>query len=465
MNFLRQFNRSFWVSNFMELFERMAFYGMQGVLFFYLTGALSEGCLGFPKDNAGSLMGIFTLFLWMLPIFGGAFAERYGYRKTFVIALLLLSAGYFSMGMVRDAFADPSRRYWATVGALMLVSVGGALFKPTLTGTISRTTNDRTSSMGFGIYYMLVNIGAYIGPFVASWCRARDWRLVFFASAAWVFVMIFLAVALYKEPRDPREERSSKGFGKVIADSLLVVANWRFMVLILIYSGFWICFWQLFITMSQYLREFVNTTPLLEAVRNVSAALHGWWVPGLDARLAEVAAGRIRPGDAVPPELLTNLEAFSIMLFQLLVSRISGFFRPFTAMIAGILITSCSMFIPAFTANPWMMVLAIMLLAVGEMSVSPKFMEYVGKIAPKNQVALFLGYGFLPIGIGSYVANNLGGKLLKAVEMQTRTTTQMWCTFGGIGLVTVLAMGLYNIYLAPSLAGGREETEAPGNNN
>ncbi|MDQ7823484.1 MAG: MFS transporter [Candidatus Eremiobacteraeota bacterium] len=444
MNFFRQFPRSFWVSNFMELFERMAYYGMYNVLALYLTGQIGEGCLGFSKQSTGLMMGIYTFFLYMIPIFGGAMADRYGYKKAFVFALSSLSIAYFTMAYTKS--------YYAIFAALMLVSMGGAVFKPTLTGTISKTTDEKTSSLGFGIYYMIVNIGGFLGPLVASTLRVHNWSYVFLASSIWVGLMLIPAVFLYREPgeRDAKE-KERHGFGHVIADSMLVIANWRFMTLLVIFSGFWIVFFQLFLTMSLYLRDYVNTLPLLEAVKNLSSALHAPWTAALEHRISLVAAGTIRAGEAVPPELLTNLDAGAIILFQLVVSRITSCFRPLPAMIGGIAVAGCAMFIAGSTQVVWIVLLSIFVLALGEMAASPKFLEYVGKIAPPEQVALFLGYGFLPIGIGSFVANTLGGTMYSLLEAHRITPMMMWSVYGAIALVTAFLLALYHRYIAPGL--------------
>ncbi|MFH0801020.1 MAG: MFS transporter [bacterium] len=443
MSILGKFPRSFWVGNFMELFERMSYYGMFNVLALYLTGAVGEGCLGFSKEQTGLMMGIYTFFLYMLPIFGGAVAERYGYKRSFVIALSTLSLAYFLSGNFRT--------YGGIFAALLMVSIGGALFKPTLTGTISRTTDEKTCSLGFGIYYMIVNIGGFAGPFVASYLRAHNWQWVFWASALWVGLMLLPAIFLYKEPREASEVRSSCGVGKVLMNSVGVLRNWRFIILLVIFSGFWVMFFQLYLTMTLYLRDHVNTVPILQFLKDTASHLYRPWADVLQGRLALVASGQIRVGEAIPPEILTDMDAAAIIIFQILVSRISGMFKPLHSMIAGVLLSAGAMFLAGSTRNPWLVVLSIVLLAFGEMAASPKFLEYVGRIAPKDKVAVFLGYGFLPIGIGSLIANVLGGKLYAASDAHLISLSTMWYIIGCVGLLTAFLLFLYNVFLAPGL--------------
>jgi len=449
MHFLKKFPTSFWVSNFMELFERMAFYGMNNVLVLYLTGALIEGGLGFSKASTGIITGVFPFFLYIVPSFGGAMADRYGYKKAFIFALSSLSVAYFLLGVVTN--------YYQVFAALLLVSLGGAVFKPTLTGTISRTTTEETSSYGFGIYYMIVNIGGFLGPLVATTLRVHNWHYVFFASSLWVALMLIPALFLYKDPVSREErEKAKTGLSKVLIDYVNVLTNWRFMLLLVIFSGFWIVFWQLYNTMTLYLHDYINSVPILDFLKNTLMSIKTGWTQHLaellQQRIANVNAGLLKPGEAVPPELLTNLDAGAIIVFQLLVSRITSRMKPLTSMVGGVFLAGCSMVLAGLTQNPWLVLLSILVLAFGEMAASPRFLEYVGRIAPEDKVALFLGYGFIPIGIGSFFAGTLGMTLYSAVEKHQMSLLAMWSVFGGIAFLTALALLLYNIYVAPGLA-------------
>ena len=98
---LRSFPRVFWVANVMELFERAAYYGLNSVLAIYLTNSVSERGLGFSEQSVGFLQGIIYALTYIIPILGGALADRYGYRRMLVFAFSLLSTGYFVSGKVR----------------------------------------------------------------------------------------------------------------------------------------------------------------------------------------------------------------------------------------------------------------------------------------------------------------------------------------------------------------------------
>src|SRR5271163_2018840 len=162
------FERAFWVANFSELFERLAYYAAFASLARYLHETLS-----FPLERAANLSGLFGGLVWFLAIFGGAIADRLGFRRALSLAYLILAGSYFLLGSLGAAWLGPLR---ATVPlvvlvtcVLMLPALGIALVKPSVVGTTARASNENVRSIGYSIYYTLVNIGGALGPFVASW--------------------------------------------------------------------------------------------------------------------------------------------------------------------------------------------------------------------------------------------------------------------------------------------------------
>ena len=160
---IRSFPRTFWIANSMELFERWAYYGMFTILSVYMTDPVSKGGLGFTQEQRGIMQAIVTGVLYLLPVLGGALADRFGFRKVLLAAFVTLSSGYFAMGQFHA--------YAPFFIAFLIVAIGGAIFKPIIVGTVSKTTDKSTETLGFGIFYMIVNIGGFIGPWAASRMR------------------------------------------------------------------------------------------------------------------------------------------------------------------------------------------------------------------------------------------------------------------------------------------------------
>jgi proton-dependent oligopeptide transporter, POT family len=175
----KQFPGYFWAANTMEVFERMGWYGFYAVSSLYLTGAVADGGLGLSSADRGVIQGLSTFFLYLFPAVFGALADRYGFRRMFLSSCAVMIPGYLLLG-VPDSF-------WGFLGVYFLVAVGHGMFKPVVISTVAKATTSETGSMGFGIFYMMVNIGGFLGPIVAGIVRGWAWQYVFYArrSGSW----------------------------------------------------------------------------------------------------------------------------------------------------------------------------------------------------------------------------------------------------------------------------------------
>ncbi|MGC9342835.1 MAG: MFS transporter, partial [Bacteroidales bacterium] len=189
---VRSYPKTFWSANTLELFERWAYYGIFNLLALYLTNSPESGALGFTQVEKGLIMGIVNAILYFLPVITGSIADKFGYRKVLIIAFIILSSGYYLMGVV-SSFA-------AVFMTFFYVAIGAALFKPVISATIAKTTNESNSSLGFGIFYMMINIGGLIGPVLASELREVSWMYMFIMSSAAIFVNLIIVIFFFKEP-------------------------------------------------------------------------------------------------------------------------------------------------------------------------------------------------------------------------------------------------------------------------
>jgi len=410
------------------LFERGAYYGLNSVLAVYLVDQL-----GFRNQSVGFLQGFVYALTYIMPIFGGALAERLGYRRMLLVAFSLLSVGYFAAGNVNV--------YGLIFLFLLVMATGSGLFKPIITGTVARTTTKETSGFGFGVYYWCINLGAFLAPLFVSWIKGFDWRYVFFSSACWCFLMLLPTFFLYREPEKPA---SAKPLRQVFKEALLVLSNSRFMLLILVYSCFWILYFQMFGSVLWYMRDFIDRTPVTEFMK-------------------KVAFLRIFEFDA---EFVTVINAGTIILLVLLVSRITKNIKPLPVMASGIIIGSAGFVVLAFSHSPWMFIAGIAVFSLGEMTAHPKYYSYVGLVAPRDNVATYMGYAFLYGVFGSLFGSNFGAilyeRMLKplapdsdALASGAALSSQalghikiFWMIFAGLGGVCLLGMILYNKFFS-----------------
>jgi dipeptide/tripeptide permease len=164
------FEPAFWVANVSEIFERLAYYGAFSSLANYLHESLN-----IPTAQTGSLAGLFGGMVWFVALLRGAVADRLGFRRALSLAYLILACAYFLLESLGASWMAPVRAAVPRLGlvafVLVLPSLGIALVKPSVVGTTARASSENVRSIGYSIYYTLVNIGGAAGPFLASWAH------------------------------------------------------------------------------------------------------------------------------------------------------------------------------------------------------------------------------------------------------------------------------------------------------
>ncbi len=251
------FERPFWVANISELFERLSYYAAFASLARYLHETLN-----FRVEQASSLTGLFGGLVWFLAVFGGTIADRLGFRRSLSLAYLILSCSYFLLGSIGSPWLAPLRNLMPlgvlVTLVLMLPALGVALVKPCVVGTTARASKENVRSIGYSIYYTLVNIGGAAGPYIASWVH-QHMRVenVFRVAALSVFAMFFAVLLLFKEPRRSGETQTLS-LAQSAKNFVTVISNPRFMLFLLIFSGYWVVYWQEFIILPLYIHDYID---------------------------------------------------------------------------------------------------------------------------------------------------------------------------------------------------------------
>lgn len=401
----------FWIANVMELFERGAYYGMNSVLAIYLTTSLISGGPGFSEDAVGFLQAIVYAVTYIVPILGGALAEKLGYRRMLILSFSLLAIGYLVTGTFHT--------YGLIFAALLFMAFGAGLFKPIISGTIARSTSEANSGFGFGIYYWMINLGAFLAPVVVNIIRGSDsfaWSQVFTASALYAAVMLVPAIFFFKDPPLPGKGVSLKTTFK---NALIVLGDARFMLMVFIYSIFWILYFQNFGSILWYLRDFIDTSAVNAFVR-----------PFI-------------PGFTFSEELCTSISAGTIILLQIVVSRLVRKRKAIPTMCTGMLIGSLSFLFFAFSRSPWIFILGLFIFAIGEMTAHPKYYSYIGMIAPQDRKAVYMGYSFLYGVIGSLFGSSIGASLYTLIA-KPGNPTLFFLIFCGLGLLGFAGLLWFN---------------------
>jgi POT family proton-dependent oligopeptide transporter len=399
------FERPFWVANVSELFERLSYYAVFAVLARYLH----EG-LHFDVERASSLTGMFGGWVWFLAIGGGALADRLGFRRALSIAYLILTIAYFSLGSIGSAWLAPVRNSVPLVAlvafVLILPALGVALVKPCVVGTTARASKENVRSVGYSIYYTLVNVGSTAGPLLASWAQEHGVvENVFRIAALSVFLMFFVVLLLFKEPRRAEEgERAS--LSQVGKNFLTVLSNPRFMLFLLIFTGYWIVFWQEFIALPLYISAYID--------------------PKADT-------ARILATDPVV-----------VILFTMVIGFLTKRILAFHAIILGTLISSLAWILLIVHPSVWMAVATLVVVAIGEIVQQPRYYDYISRLAPEGQQGTYMGFAFLPLGIGSFVAGKFSGWLMHRFGEEMHRPELVWWSVVAVGVLTTLLLWIYD---------------------
>lgn len=406
------FQPPFWVANFTEIFERVAYYATTAVLAIYLTEQLH-----FSSVLAGTLQGIAGFVVYALAILAGTLADRFGFRRTLLLAYLLLTAGYFLLGSLETSWMAPLRHAigdkWLVSLVLLVPSLGPGLVKPVVAGTTARASSENVRSLGYSIYYTLVNIGGTVGPLMAWVVREKmGWGIanVFRFAALSVFLMFWVTLIFYREPGKPDDERVAS-IGRAFLNMFIVLGNLRYVTFLLISSGFYIVYWQIFISAPVFLRRYVN--------------------PNADV------------------DRILSLEGATIICFQILVAYLTQKIPAVQAIAIGFLIAACSWILLAVHPSTFAFGVLLVILALGELLQASRYYEYCSRLAPPGQQGLYMGYAFLPIAIGYLVGGWLGGFLEKEFGDVLHRPAQMWWVIAAIGAFTAALMWLYGRIVTP----------------
>ena len=437
----QKFPSSFWTANSIELIERAAYYSMASFVVIYLHETLGMRPATATLLNGAILWGL----IYFLPILSGTLADKYGYKRSLKVAFLMISLGYFIMGNIQ--------RFWpALVGArtaqvidytipvvlgIVLIGMGGSIVKPCIAGTVQKTSGTR-ATLGFGIFYMIINIGSITGRGVSYFIRTNLGIPAIFTYAATIFALIGLAVVLfvYKEPeyvsdgKKDDQKVQKRTLGQAVLGIFIVLRNLKFVFFLIVIGLFWVLYVQLYNLMPLFLRYIDPNAPM---------------------------------------ELYTLANPVMIVALQLVITRIVKRWTPVKSIILGAGVTTAGMLLnilpPLFLSDlsqrvslagltvpivGIFLIVSIASMAVGEMMASPRVYEYLGGIAPKGQEGLYLGYANLPIALASMFGGPLGGRLFEKYISEPQKAGQlvnpvaMWLIIAGMGILSMIGLSIYD---------------------
>ncbi len=369
------FQPVFWVANSVEVLERFAYYGI------YMGFGIYMEYLGYTKAQLGIVQSIFLLFSYVVPVISGTFADRFGFKKVLIISYLAYLPSILLLIFTRSFSGI----------ALTMLSIGLAagIFKPLISGTVRAVTDKTNKTLGFGIFYAMVNVGASFGPIVAGKLRAISWDYAFIAAAVSIGIMLLVTLLFYKEPEREMEGTTLK---QKFRDMWIALSDIKFAAFLTqLGLFFWLPFWAFFNLLAVYIDRNLDTAALYQSVQGVFGA----GFASIFSYTDEQGVHRIL-GETI------SHTGFIIMIFQVFVSRIFEKFQAIPSYLFGLAVAAAGIVVLGFAqiASANWVFLGIFLFAIGEMISSPRIQEYITWIAPKEKAGLYMGSNFLAVGLG-----------------------------------------------------------------
>jgi len=218
--------------------------------------------------------------------------------------------------------------------------------------------------------------------------------------------MVFFVLIFFREPKAQTGAPPPPSLAVTAKNFITVLSNPRFMLFLLIFTGYWIVFWQQFTLLPGYIHNFIDPNARVERVLSIDAAV--------------------------------------VICFTLAWNHLIRKIAPFRAVILGTLVSALSWLIVAWWPTYSGAVLSIFILALGEITQAPKYYEYISKLAPAEQQGTYMGFAFLPIGLGSLAGGWFGGAMLHHFGEVQHHPERAWYAITAVGVLTTLLLWIYD---------------------
>ena len=405
-----RFGRTFWTLNVIEMWERLAFYNLRVMAPIYIMQADDPGGLHLTANDKGVIYAWWAVFQSLLPIVTGGLADRFGYKRTLAFAVSLMMTGFVMMAVLRDvSWID---NYWAFFLSIMTLATGTAFFKPSIQGSLAHQLTKENSSVGWGIFYWVVNVGAFIGHFLPSallglgamlpgFLYAEEhskeaWRNLFLASAAFSSLNLLLLLTFRDVPSGASKQESVL---QVLWRTVRNILEPRLLCWMAIMSCFWLMMYQLWDLQPNFIADWIDSGPLARSL--------GWLPEGPYRVLVEETSR----GPMVRQQVLLSFNAMFIILGVVGMAWLTRHMRTLSAMLIGMIAATAGLLVAGWTQNVWLLIAGIFCFSVGEMMTGPKKSEYLALIAPPGKKGLYLGYVNIPVGVGVFAGSWIAGQV------------------------------------------------------
>ena len=384
------FNPTYWLCNVIEMWERLAYYTLRPVAPIYIMQSTEPGGLHLTAGHKGWIYAWWAAFQSLLPMVTGGYADRYGYKLTLFFSITLNIIGYLMMAYMHS--------YYGFFAGIIILAVGTAFFKPSLQATLGHQLTKANSSLGWGIFYWVVNVGSLLGHYLSPLLlgnphSADGWRTLFLACAGFTALNYLMLLTFRDVPSGASKTQDPL---QVFASTIKHVLEPRLLTWLMIMSCFWLMMYQLWDLQPNYIEDWVDSSMVAACFPDIWP-FNAWTEYG-DRGLVRVSQ-----------QVLISLNAFLIVTLMVVVSWVVRRMRTLSTMFFGMLIATGGVLVAGLTGNGWILLLGIFCFSMGEMLTGPKKNEYLALIAPPGRKGLYLGYVNIPIGVGVFIGSYMAG--------------------------------------------------------
>ncbi len=409
----------FWIANQIEVLERFAYYGI------YFGFGIYMEYLGYTRAQLGIVQSIFLFMSYGIPVISGTFADRYGFKKVLIVSYLAYLPSILLL-LITKSFSGIAL-------TMLTIGLAAGIFKPLVAGTVRAVTDKTNKTLGFGIFYAMVNVGGSFGPIVMGKLRAISWNYAFLAAAISICLMLIITILFYKEP-----EREIEGIslGQKFKDIWIAFSDVKFTIFIILLGiFFWLPFWAFFNLCAVYVDSNLDTIQLYMNLKGV----FGTFFAGIFSQVDDDGVRRVL-GETI------SHTGYIIMIFQIFVSRIIEKSKAIPTFLFGMFVAALGFGVLGYSgvAAPAYIFLGVFLFAVGEMISSPRIQEYITWIAPKEKAGLYMGMNFIALLVGASLSGVIYTSTLYGVFEKMNHPEYTWYTLGGHLIVGIIVLYIYS---------------------
>ena len=368
------------------MFEKLAWWVVLIQLPVYISQKDVPGGLHWGQDIKGILFFFWALVQNILPVFIGGYADKSGYKKTLAFSFAFILTGYFILGSQIE--------FYPILIGMILLGIGSGIFKPALQGAISATLNKTNSSIGWGIYFMLINLSVFAAPPISKFLKELSWQYVFYGSFC-IFVLNLIVILFIRNKNREKEIFQPDNFIilKKIFRNLFSKHIGLFVILL---SGFTIIYMQFYETLPNFIMDWSDTGNIVELL----------WLP----KFFTMSTNR---GIMISYEWLYNINTILTIIFIVWAAKKSTGFNKISVIISGISLAIIGLTMCGSSYSGYFLIFGFVIYTIGEMLTNPKINDYLSDIAGKNEKAMYLSYFNLSFAIGLSSGSLLGGYMYK----------------------------------------------------